>query len=76
MSRFLQHFLPKRFMRVRYYGFLSPRKRHLLEDIKELFGLCKPENGKSMSDLACEFAATLRTISCQIAGQARILAAK
>ncbi len=27
IRRFLQHVLPKRFVRVRYYGFLSPRYR-------------------------------------------------
>ncbi len=27
MRRFLLHVLPKRFVRVRYYGFLSPRSR-------------------------------------------------
>ena len=35
ISRFLQHVLPKGFVKVRYYGFLSPRKRDLLDAIKE-----------------------------------------
>jgi DNA-directed RNA polymerase subunit RPC12/RpoP len=30
ISRFLQHVLPKRFVKVRYYGFFSPRKRQVL----------------------------------------------
>jgi len=42
MSRFLQHVLPKGFVKVRYYGFLSPRKRNLLATIKELFNLFNP----------------------------------
>lgn len=42
IHRFLQHVLPKRFVKVRYYGFLSPRKRYLLDRIKLLF-VPKPE---------------------------------
>src|SRR6266496_4091274 len=30
IHRFLQHVLPPRFIKVRYYGLLSPRHRHLL----------------------------------------------
>ena len=37
MRRFLQHVLPPHFVKVRYYGFLSPRKRHQFKTIKELF---------------------------------------
>ncbi|NIR48974.1 hypothetical protein GWO43_11105 [candidate division KSB1 bacterium] len=29
--------LPYRFVKVRYYGFFSPRKRQVLKSIKELF---------------------------------------
>jgi hypothetical protein len=35
IRRFLQHALPHRFRKVRYYGFLSPTKRDLLEQIKK-----------------------------------------
>lgn len=38
IRRFLQHVLPKRFIKVRYYGLLSPRKRHLLEKARLLLG--------------------------------------
>jgi hypothetical protein len=31
LRRFLQHVLPRGFVKVRYYGLLGPRKRHLLE---------------------------------------------
>ncbi len=31
MRRFLQHVLPERFVKVRYYGLLSPGNRHLLK---------------------------------------------
>ena len=43
LARFLQHVLPKRFMKVRYYGFLSPRKR---KDALPLIGsLVTPSTG-------------------------------
>ena len=49
MRRFLQHVLPRGFMKVRYYGFLSPTSAVSLEDVKvriELasgFALTAPE---------------------------------
>lgn len=49
ISRFLQHVLPKHFVKVRYYGFLSPRKRHLLALIKELFGQFSSDDEKAGS---------------------------
>ncbi|MGH7383475.1 MAG: IS91 family transposase, partial [Candidatus Methylomirabilales bacterium] len=39
IRRFLQHVLPKGFMKVRYYGFLSPTGKLPLEDIKALVEL-------------------------------------
>jgi hypothetical protein len=36
IRRFLQHVLPHRFVKVRYYGFLSARHRPRLEKLKEL----------------------------------------
>ena len=33
--RFLQHVLPNRFIKVRYYGLLSPRHRHLLQQARQ-----------------------------------------
>ena len=36
--RFLQHVLPKGFVKIRYYGFLSPNKRNLLAVAKYLMG--------------------------------------
>ena len=38
IRRFLQHILPYRFRKVRYYGFLSSVNREQLEKIKEQFG--------------------------------------
>jgi hypothetical protein len=66
MSRFLQHVLPKHFMKVRYYGFLSSRKRDALEDIKELFDLFNAETQQSGSD--SEFTAVLQTMRCPRCG--------
>ena len=38
IRRFLQHVLPKRFTKVRYYGLLSPSNRRLLNTARELLG--------------------------------------
>jgi Putative transposase len=38
MRRFLQHVLPARFIKVRYYGLLSPTNRHVLHRARELRG--------------------------------------
>jgi hypothetical protein len=40
IRRFLQHVLPKGFIKVRYYGYLSPGNRHRLRQIKQLLGDC------------------------------------
>jgi hypothetical protein len=38
IRRFLQHVLPDRFIKVRYYGFLSPGNRHVLTTVSTLLG--------------------------------------
>ena len=38
LRRFLQHILPKGFVKIRYFGFLATRKRQALEYIKEQIG--------------------------------------
>ena len=35
IRRFLQHVLPDRFVKVRYYGLMSPSNRHLLEEARQ-----------------------------------------
>lgn len=35
MARFLQHILPRGFQKVRTYGFLHPKQRHILAIVKE-----------------------------------------
>jgi hypothetical protein len=38
IRRFLQHVLPKGFIKVRYYGLLAPSKRALLKKVRILLG--------------------------------------
>jgi len=38
LRRFLQHVLPKGFVKVRYFGFLATKKRKDLDHVKELIG--------------------------------------
>ena len=38
IRRFLQHVLPHRFIKVRYFGLLSPGNRHLLQKARDLLG--------------------------------------
>jgi hypothetical protein len=45
IRRFLQHVLPDRFVKVRYYGLLSPSHRHLLGQARQLLAT----NGKQPS---------------------------
>ena len=51
MRRFLQHVLPERFVKVRYYGLLSPAYRQLLQQARQLLsassGKLKPERLKT-----------------------------
>lgn len=42
LQRFLQHVLPKGFVKVRYYGLFSPSKRYLLPLIQLILGKDKP----------------------------------
>lgn len=44
IRRFLRHVLPHRFRKVRYYGFLSPTKRDLIEQIKKLLHISPTHN--------------------------------
>ena len=38
IRRFLQHVLPRNFTKTRYYGFLAPTKRNLLEIVRYILG--------------------------------------
>ena len=44
MDRFIQHILPRGFRKIRYYGWLSSKKKkHALPAIREALGALKPE---------------------------------
>lgn len=44
IRRFLQHVLPKSFVKIRYYGFLCSSKRKTLKTIKKLLGVINTEH--------------------------------
>lgn len=50
IRRFLQHVLPDRFIKVRYYGFLASTNRHLLGTIRELLGAPVDETKAAVVD--------------------------
>ena len=43
IRRFLQHILPLRLVKVRYYGLLSPRRRPLLDTARKLLASASPK---------------------------------
>ena len=45
IHRFLQHVLPPRFIKVRYYGLLSPSQRHRLDQARQLLAPSPLANG-------------------------------
>lgn len=44
MRRFLQHVLPKGFVKIRHYGLFSPGNRHRLQQAQRLLGLASAVN--------------------------------
>ena len=52
IRRFLQHVLPKRFIKVRYYGLLSPSNRQLLKLARTQLGVAEVETQTSNNDAA------------------------
>ena len=51
---FLQHVLPKGFIKVRYYGFYTTSKKHLLKIVKELLAMPeKAKKAKSIKPFLC-----------------------
>jgi hypothetical protein len=64
MRRFLQHVLPERFVKVRYYGLLSPGKRRLLKQAREALGARASGSVASSEDGASNQQETLRCPSC------------
>jgi Putative transposase/Transposase zinc-binding domain len=51
MRRFLQHVLPHRFQKVRYYGFFHPQHRHRLQQVKAALAVT-PAAENPLPDLA------------------------
>lgn len=64
MRRFLQHVLPERFVKVRYYGLLSPGKRHLLNRVREALGARLSGGVASSEDGVSNQRELLRCPSC------------
>ena len=69
IRRFLQHVLPDHFVKVRYYGLLAPKNRHLLPNIRKLLGveITKAEEGERKNEDADEKSAE-KTIPCPKCG--------
>jgi hypothetical protein len=66
IRRFLQHVLPKGFVKVRYYGFFAPGLRHRLQAIRQQLPSLSPSAAVT-SALATQ--PPERTISCPRCGQ-------
>ncbi|MGI0028458.1 MAG: IS91 family transposase [Nitrososphaera sp.] len=49
IQRFLQHVLPKGFIKVRYYGLFCPAKRKLLAVVRHLLRAATPAPGSSLA---------------------------
>ena len=71
LRRFLQHVLPKGFVKVRYFGFLATKKRKELDHVKELIGrrFC-PENSsypkKPKKPMTCPDCGNVIVFICEI----------
>src|SRR5205823_4223046 len=64
IRRFLQHVLPERFVKVRYYGLLSPGKRRLLKRAREALGARARGSVSASEEPASNQRETLRCPSC------------
>jgi hypothetical protein len=62
IRRFLQHVLPPRFIKVRYYGLLSPAQRQLLQKARQLLRVSttKPKRAETTAPL------TMRCPHCRL----------
>lgn len=50
IRRFLQHVLPKGFVKVRYYGLLAATNRHLLDQVRQLLTTATSQSNSSNDD--------------------------
>ena len=68
IRRFLQHVLPRGFVKVRYYGFFSHGNRHLLHKIKQL--LASPSTARPADPQRANPISQDRALRCPKCGQA------
>nr|MDQ2938580.1 transposase [Acidobacteriota bacterium] len=65
IRRFLQHVLPHRFIKVRYYGLLSPANRKLLERARVLLlGARRPNDDTTAAPAGRKAVADARCLKC------------
>jgi hypothetical protein len=64
MRRFLQHVLPERLVKVRYYGLLSSVNRHLLKRVREALGARAVDSDARIEDGATNQREPLLCPSC------------
>jgi hypothetical protein len=68
IRRFLQHVLPRGFVKVRYYGFFSHGNRHLLHRIRRLLG--NTNTAKPTTSQQAHLTPQDRALRCPKCGQA------
>jgi hypothetical protein len=68
IRRFLQHVLPRGFVKVRYYGFFSHGNRHLLNQIRQLLG--NANTAKQTTPQQAHLASQSQPLRCPRCGQA------
>lgn len=74
IRRFLQHVLPKGFIKVRYYGFMSPTKRTLLEKAKILLGATSVSDKHSeKNDQQDQQSSVDKALRCPVCGAPLII---
>jgi hypothetical protein len=71
LRRYLQHVLPHGFVKVRYFGFLSTKKRKALDHVKELIGRrlsCKSPSypAKPKKPMTCPHCGDVLVFICEI----------
>jgi hypothetical protein len=68
IRRFLQHVLPDHFVKVRYYGLLSPGNRKALQTVRELLGAQSPPS--PLEEHASDATPATTTVHCPRCGHA------
>lgn len=68
IRRFLQHVLPDHFVKVRYYGLLSPGNREALQTVRELLGAQSPP--RPLEEHAADSTPATTAVRCPRCGHA------